>query len=266
MDLLSVIAKSKLLSNGCKRYYQKLFKTNCASIENNWLIIDGKYKNHPFIIVEDKLASKKLGMGVSSIYIYKKTLKSLGLIDILKKCTTKTNKYKNKCYKQITVLSTTMPKKFIAKTLKRPVNIIKATLQKTYNYIITQSKEKINKIKQNLHSKIEKIVHKISTPKFSNKIDLTDPIIKDIKGMLEKNNVNYKFNDLNKYVPLYKLSIDKFESVCKACSNADTYSPFNYFNKIFNTYKRDYKYNTFNNFPQRDYDFDKLENLFVNSD
>lgn len=263
MNLLSVVTKSNLLSHGCKRYYEKLFKTNNSSIGNNWLIIDGKYKNQPFIIAKDTEVSKELNMGLTSIYNYKKILKSLGLITTLKKFTTRTNQCKNKHFCQITVLATTMPKKFIAKTLKRPVNIIKATLQKTYNSIITQSKEKINKIKQNLHSKIEKISHKISTLTPNNKVDLNDPTIKKIKEMLDKNNVNYKIKDLQKYKNLYEISISKFESACMACSGADTYSPFNYFNKIFKTYKQDYKYNTFSNFPQRDYDFERLENLLI---
>lgn len=251
MNLSSVVAKSNLLSNGCKRYYQQLVSCHHASINKNWLIIDGKYKNQPFVMIKDETASKNLGVGLTSIYNYKKTLKSLGLITILKKCTTKTNQKNNYDPRQITIVSMTMPKKFIAKTFKRPVNIIKATLQKTYNNIIAQAKEKINKTIKNLHYKAKQIVHKINNP------------IKKIKEMLDKNNVNYKFSDLNKYVPLYESSESKFESVCMACSGADTYSPFNYFNKIFKTHKQDYKYNTFSNFPQRDYDFERLENLLI---
>jgi len=263
MNLLSVVTKSNLLSHGCKRYYEKLFKTNNSSIGNNWLIIDGKYKNQPFVMIKDETASKNLGVGLTSIYNYKKTLKSLGLITILKKCTTKTNQKNNYDPRQITIVSMTMPKKFIAKTFKRRVNIIKATLQKTYRNIIAQSKEKINKIKQNLHSKIEKISHKISTLTPNNKVDLNDPTIKKIKEMLDKNNVNYKIKDLQKYKNLYEISESKFENACMACSGADIYSPFNYFNKIFKTHKQDYKYNTFSNFPQRDYDFERLENLLI---
>ncbi len=260
MNLSNVVMKSSLLTAGCKFYYSYLIKINEASRRNNWKIIDGQYKDHNFVIVKDKETAATLKIGTASITNYKRQLKSLGLISILKKFTTRTNQVKNKHFYQITVVHNNIPRKFISKTLTFNGNIKKPTIRKTNNNILARIKLKINNFKINTRNKIKNTVNKVNNLKHNNQINTDDPTIKIIKDMLGSYNVRYKFKDLNKYKQLYESSPQKFKYVCEACSNAFMYAPFSYFSKVFEKYEKNYKYkNPFINFTQRNYDFDALE-------
>lgn len=275
MNLLNIVMQSNLISNGCKLYYSYLLKLNTASKINNWKITNGKYKDHNFIIVKDAVASKTLNIGLTSIHNYKKILKSLGLIDTLKKFTTKTNQCKNNHFCQLTIISNTISRKLISKLLTFNRFIKRATFQKTYNDIITCTKIKLNNYIKNLHFKVRQTISKIKPSKISENNNSNEQLVQNI---LENNRVTFKKNDLSKYVELYEKSKDRFNLTCVECSNKYTYSPFNYFKKIFTTYKDDFKpnfkhnnyfkYNKFNNsfknFQQRYYDYDKLEKLLNN--
>lgn len=154
-SLLNVVLSSKLLTNGCKRYYLKLLDYNKASKINNWKITNGKYQDCNFISPSDNTISKDIFMSVSSIKRYRKTLKSLGLIAIPPKFTTRTNKSTNYHHRQIMIVLKSLPKKLISKSL----TILKgAKILKISNSIITKFFKNLNGTVRNIHSNLKKIV------------------------------------------------------------------------------------------------------------
>lgn len=153
MSLFNAVMRSNLLSKGCKLYYTYIVNLTKVSKINNWKITDGKYKNYNFCIPTDIYVSKKLNIGLTSIYKYKKTLKSLGLIDTLTKYTTRTNQRRNYHNRQLTVVLKTMPRKLISKLL---VYVKNARILKTSNTIISQVKKSLNNTVKNIHTKIKK--------------------------------------------------------------------------------------------------------------
>lgn len=264
MNLCNIVKKSKLLTNGCKRYYDYLLKLLKESTKNNWRITSGDYKNHLFIIPTDTVASERLFMGLTSIYKYKKTLKSLGLIDIIPKFTVRTNvgKNKNYCHRQITIVSQTMPKKFISKSLIWVKNIKKATILKTSNYIISQFKKNLNNAIFNIHTKIKKILNTVTNTNNSYINNLNKDDVQTITNMLNTYNIKFKNKEIASYAEMYKKSKEKFNQTCKYCSDKDMYAPLKYFTKVF--YASVKPKNVFFNFQQRDYDYEKLEAMLVN--
>ena len=120
MNFFNIVmsVKKATLTNGCKRYYEYLAKNLLkASQINNWRILSGKYTNHHFVIAQDKVVAEKLGIAIQSIYNYKKTLKSLGLINTIPKFTVKTTQSRNYHHKQLTVVLKTIPKWLISNSL-----------------------------------------------------------------------------------------------------------------------------------------------------
>lgn len=156
MSLFDLVMKSNLISKGCKLYYTYLFNLNKISKFRNWKITEGKYKNHNFIIATDSYISKKLNIGLTSIYKYKKTLKSLGLINTLPKFTTRTNQCKNNHFCQLTVVLKTIPKWLISETLVFKNNIKNAKILKTSSNIISQFSKNLNTTIRNIHTKVKK--------------------------------------------------------------------------------------------------------------
>ncbi len=264
MSLCNIVRKSNLLTNGCKRYYEYLLELLKKSIENNWRITSGDYKNHFFIIPTDTVVAEDLLIGLTSIYKYKKTLKSLGLIDIIPKFTVRTTvgRNKNYCHRQITIVSQTMPKKFISKSLIWVKNIKKATILKTSNNIISQFKQNLNNAMFNIHTKIKKILNTVTNTNTGYINNLNKDDVQTITNMLNTYNIKFKNKEMANYAEMYKKSKEKFSQTCKYCSNKDMYAPLKYFTKVF--YASVKPKNVFFNFQQRDYDYEKLEAMLVN--
>lgn len=266
MSLFNAVMRSNLISKGCKLYYSYLVNLNKASKINNWKITDGKYKNYNFCIPTDAYISKKLNMGLTSIYKYKKTLKSLGLIDTLKKFTTRTNQCKNNHYRQLTVIIKSLPKKFISKLLTFSSNIKKARILKTSTTIISQVKKSLNNTARNIHTKIKNMLNNV---KFTNQVNINNNLNnldkKDVQAMcnaLNTYNINFKNHEIKYYLDLYKESKEKFSQTCKYCSDKNMYAPLKYFTKVFKSSNK--TNDIFSNFTQRDYNYDDLEKLLIN--
>ncbi len=264
MSLFNAVMRSDLLSKGCKLYYTKLFNRNKKSKSNNWKIIAGKYENYNFIIARDIEISKKLNIGLTSIYKYKKTLKSLGLIDTLPKFTTRTNQCKNYHYRQLTVVVNTLPKKFISKTLVFCNSIKKARILKTSNAIISQVKKSLNNTVKNIHTKIKKMLNNVKNTNYINTNNSLNNLNKEdvqtVVNMLNTYKISFKKYEIKYYLDLYNKSEEKFTQTCKYCSDKkNIYAPLKYFTKVFESSHK--PKNNFLNFKQREYDdtfFDSL--------
>lgn len=250
--------KQKHLTSGCKRYYEYLTKLYKASSINNWKIINGKYKDYNFVIAKDNYVAKQLGISIQSIYNYKKTLKSLGLIDTLPKFTVKTNKCKNNHFCQLTVILKAIPKWLIRKSLVFCNSIKKARILKTSNKIISQVNQNLNSVVNGIHTKVKKMVNNVKTIKCKT-LNLNDENVQTVCNTLNTYNVTFKNYDLSKYIEMYLKSKERFIQTCKYCSNKYMYAPLKYFTKVF----EGSKINKFCEFPQREYDFKKLEKLLI---
>ncbi len=266
MNLFNAVMKSNLLTSGCKLYYTKLFNRNKSSKGNNWKITSGKYENYNFILARDEEMSGEINVCLTSIYKYKKTLKELGLIATLPKCTTRTNQCKNKHYRQLTVVIDTLPKKFIGKMLTFNSSIKKARILKTPITIISQIKKSLNNTVKNINAKIENIVNTVKTSSHKNtasigNLNLNKEDVQTVCNTLNTYNISFKNYEIKAYLDLYKKSKEKFTQTCKYCSDKHMYAPLKYFTKVFESSK--IYINKFSNFPQREYDYEKLEKLLV---
>ena len=253
MSLLRMVSSSSLLTHGCKHYYNYLFNLSKISKMNNWKIISGKYENQTFIIPTDTYVSKKLKMSVSSISNYKKILKALGLIAILPKCTTRTNKQRNYHNRQLTVVMQTLSRKFIAKSL---IYLKNANFLKTSGSIITRFKTKINTFARNIHTNIKKMLNFVG-----NSMNLNKKDVQDVTDILNQNNIEFKSYELKFYIKLHKISKTKFIQTCKKCRGKKINSPLKYITTVFNSI--DSNTNYFHNFPQRSYNYSELEKLLI---
>ena len=266
MSLFDLVMKSNLISKGCKLYYTYLFNLNKISKFRNWKITEGKYENYNFIIATDSYISKKLNIGLTSIYKYKKTLKSLGLIDILTKFTTRTNQRRNYHNRQLTVVFKTIPKKFLSKTLVFGNSIKKARILKTSNYIVSQFKQNLNNTVRNIHTKIKNLLNTVTTTNYTNNAsynNLNKDNVQTVANTLNTYNIKFKNNEIPHYIEMYEKSKEKFNQTCKYCSDKYMYAPLKYFTKVFESSKT--YINKFWNFPQREYDFDELEKMIIHN-
>lgn len=245
MNILDAVKKSKLISPGCKLYYAELQSLHSASIINNWKITDGKYKNHIFTIPTDTKMQERIGLSDVSIYKYKNRLKKLGLIDILPKCTTRTNQRKNYHNRQLTVVMQILPKSLIKENLKMVqfAKSIKATAN-----IIARFGLKLNRKLNNIHSKIKNILHNGRSVSKSNNKD-----VQAVISRLKQYQIPYQKSDLHGYVSLYKESQTIFIRTCIYCAGKDLYAPLAYFKKMFLEVSNDINFST----PK--YDYEKLE-------
>ncbi|OAT88865.1 hypothetical protein [Candidatus Arthromitus sp. SFB-turkey] len=263
MSFLNLAIKSNFMSNGCKRYYKYLVNLTKMSKFKNWKISDGKYKDHNFVIATDTYVSEKLNMGLTSIYRYKKTLQSLGLIDILTKFTTKTNQRRNYHNRQLTVVLKTVPRKLISKSLVFCSNIKNAKILKLSTAIVSYFSKKLNTTMLNIHAKIRNLLNTVENNRkslnnndFSNKEN-----VQAVINLLNTYNINFKKYEIKYYIKMYETSKDKFIKTCKYCSDKYMYAPLKYFSKVFESHKPK---DRFFNFKQREYDYDDLEKLLVN--
>ena len=272
MSLFNTVMRSNLLSKGCKLYYTHLVKNLMkASTRNNWRITSGDYKNHLFIIPTDKKVSDDLHIGLTSIYKYKKTLKSLGLIDILPKFTVRTNvgKNKNYCHRQITVVIQTMPKKLISKLLTRSNNIKKARILKTSSNIISQFSKNLNTTIRNIHTKVKKMLNNVKITNYTNNIsynnlkNLNKEDVQTVANILNTYNIKFKNKEIPHYIEMYEKSKEKFNQTCKYCSDKQhIYAPLKYFTKVFESSHK--PKGKFFNFKQREYTDSFFDNLIDN--
>ena len=262
--------KKATLTNGCKRYYEYLAKNLLkASQINNWRVLSGKYTNHHFIIAKDKKIAEQLGISVQSIYNYKKTLKSLGLINTLPKFTTRTNQCKNNHFCQLTVVLKTIPKWLISETLVFKNNIKKARILKTSSNIISQFSKNLNNTIRNIHKKVKKLLNNVKITNYTNNIsynnlkNLDKEGVQTVANTLNTYNIKFKNNEIPHYIEMYEKSKEKFIQTCKYCSDKYMYAPLKYFTKVFESSKT--YINKFWNFPQREYDFDELEKMIIHN-
>ena len=237
------------------------------SKSKNWKITAGKYENHNFIIARDSRVSEKLSIGLTSIYKYKKTLKSLGLIDILPKFTTRTNKRRNYHNKQLTVVLKAMPRKFISKLLTRSNNIKKAKILKTSNIIISQVKQNLNNTFRNIHTKVKNLFNTVKHTNYkntanNNNLNLNKQDVQAVCNILNTYNINFKNYEIKSYIDLYKKSKEKFTQTCKYCSDKYMYAPLKYFTKVFESSKT--YINKFYDFIQREYSDTFFDSLIDN--
>ncbi len=262
MSFLNLAIKSNFMSNGCKRYYKYLVNLTKMSKFKNWKISDGKYKDHNFVIATDTYVSEKLNMGLTSIYRYKKTLQSLGLIDILTKFTTKTNQRRNYHNRQLTVVLKTVPRKLISKSLVFCSNIKNAKILKLSTAIVSYFSKKLNTTMLNIHSKIRNLLNTVENNRNSlnNNDFLNKENVQAVINLLNTYNINFKKYEIEYYIKMYETSKDKFIKTCKYCSDKYMYAPLKYFSKVFNYEPK----GKFFNFKQRDYNYDDLEKLLVN--
>lgn len=266
MSLFDLVMKSKLISKGCKLYYTYLFNLNKISKFRNWKITEGKYENHNFIIATDSYISKKLNIGLTSIYKYKKTLKSLGLIDILTKFTTRTNQRRNYHNRQLTVVFKTIPKKFLSKTLVFGNSIKKARILKTSSNIISQFSKNLNTTIRNIHTKVKSLLNNVKSVNCTNNTsynNLNKEDVQTVANILNTYNIKFKNNEIPHYIEMYEKSKEKFNQTCKYCSNKQhIYAPLKYFTKVFaSSHKPKGK---FFNFKQREYTDSFFDNLIDN--
>lgn len=257
--------KKATLTNGCKRYYEYLTtKLLKASQINNWRILSGEYKNYNFIIAKDEKVAKQLGISVQSIYNYKKTLKSLGLINTLPKFTTRTNQCKNKHFCQLTVILKTIPKWLISKTLVFKNSIKNAKILKTSNYIVSQFKQNLNNTVRNIHTKIKNLLNTVTTTNYTNNAsynNLNKDNVQTVANTLNTYNIKFKNKEIPHYIEMYEKSKEKFNQTCKYCSDKYMYAPLKYFTKVFYaSHKPKVK---FCDFPQKKHNFDELEKLLI---
>ena len=262
--------KKATLTNGCKRYYEYLTtKLLKASQINNWRILSGEYKNYNFIIAKDEKVAEQLGISVQSIYNYKKTLKSLGLINTLPKFTTRTNQCKNKHFCQLTVVLKTIPKWLISETLVFKNNIKNAKILKTSSNIISQFKQNLNNTIRNIHTKVKKLLNNVKITNYTNNIsynnlkNLDKEDVQTVANILNTYNIKFKNNEIPHYIEMYEKSKEKFIQTCKYCSDKYMYAPLKYFTKVFESSKT--YINKFWNFSQREYDFDELEKMIIHN-
>ena len=262
MSFLNLAIKSNFMSNGCKRYYKYLVNLTKMSKFKNWKISDGKYKDHNFVIATDNYVSEKLNMGLTSIYRYKKTLQSLGLIDILTKFTTKTNQRRNYHNRQLTVVLKTVPRKLISKSLVFCSNIKNAKILKLSTNIISCFSKNLNTAILNIHSKIRNLLNNVKNSRNSlhNRNFSNEKNVQAVINLLNTYNINFKEYEMEYYMKMYETSKDKFIKTCKYCSDKYMYAPLKYFSKVFNYEPK----GKFFNFKQRDYNYDDLEKLLVN--
>ena len=273
MSFFNMVMQSKYLSNSCKRYYKYLVNLTKTSKSKNWKITSGKYENYNFIIPTDTVVAspEKLNMGLTSIYRYKKTLQSLGLIDILKKCTTRTNQRRNYHNRQLTVVLKTVPRKLIGMSLVFRSNIKNAKILKTYDSIITQVNRKLNTAITNIHVKIKKLLNNVKTTNYTNNTsynnlkNLNKNDVQAVTNTLNTYKIEFKDYQIKDYIKLYKKSKEKFIQTCRYCSDKreSIYAPLKYFTKVFESSKT--YINKFWNFPQREYDFDELEKMIIHN-
>ena len=263
MSLFNLVMRSNLISKGCKLYYTYLVNLTKISKVNNWKITDGKYKNYNFCIPTDIYVSKKLNMGLTSIYKYKKTLKSLGLIDILTKCTTRTNQRKNYHNRQLTVVLKAMPRRLISKLL---VYIRKARILKTSSIIISQVKQSLNNTVRNIHTKIKNMLNNVKATNHKNTNSISKNLNKEdvqtVCNTLNTYKINFKNYEIKYYLDLYNKSKEKFTQTCKYCSDKHMYAPLKYFTKVFESSKA--YINKFCDFTQREYNDTFFDSLIDN--
>ena len=264
MSLFNLVMRSNLISKGCKLYYTYLVNLTKISKVNNWKITDGKYKNYNFCIPTDIYVSKKLNMGLTSIYKYKKTLKSLGLIDILTKCTTRTNQRRNYHNRQLTVVLKAMPRKLISKLL---VYIRKARILKTSSIIISQIKQSLNNTVRNIHTKIKNMLNNVKATNHKNtnsisNLNLNKEDVQTVCNTLNTYKINFKNYEIKYYLDLYNKSKEKFTQTCKYCSDKHMYAPLKYFTKVFESSKA--YINKFCDFTQREYNDTFFDSLIDN--
>ena len=266
MSLFDLVMKSNLISKGCKLYYTYLFNLNKISKFRNWKITEGKYENHNFIIATDSYISKKLNIGLTSIYKYKKTLKSLGLIDILTKFTTRTNQRRNYHNRQLTVVFKTIPKKFLSKTLVFGNSIKKARILKNSNYIVSQFKQNLNNTVRNIHTKIKNLLNTVANTNYINNTsynNLNKNNVQTVANTLNTYNIKFKNNEIPHYIEMYEKSKEKFIQTCKYCSDKQhIYAPLKYFTKVFESSHK--PKGKFFNFKQREYTDSFFDNLIDN--
>ena len=267
MSFLNMVMQSKYLSNGCKRYYKYLVNLTKTSKSKNWKITSGKYENYNFIIPTDTVVAspEKLNMGLTSIYRYKKTLQSLGLIDILKKCTTRTNQRRNYHNRQLTVVLKTVPRKLIGMSLVFHSNIKNAKILKTYDSIITQVNRKLNTAITNIHVKIKNLLNTVTTTNYTNNAsynNLNKDNVQTVANTLNTYNIKFKNNEIPHYIEMYEKSKEKFNQTCKYCSNKYMYAPLKYFTKVFESSHK--PKGKFFNFKQREYTDSFFDNLINN--
>ena len=262
--------KKATLTNGCKRYYEYLTtKLLKASQINNWRILSGEYKNYNFIIAKDEKVAKQLGISVQSIYNYKKTLKSLGLINTLPKFTTRTNQCKNNHFCQLTVVLKTIPKWLISKTLVFKNNIKKARILKTSSNIISQFSKNLNNTIRNIHTKVKKLLNNVKITNYTNNIsynnlkNLNKEDVQTVANILNTYNIKFKNNEIPHYIEMYEKSKEKFNQTCKYCSDKQhIYAPLKYFTKVFESSHK--PKGKFFNFKQREYTDSFFDNLIDN--
>lgn len=260
MSFTNILMRSNLISKGCKLYYTHLLNLNKASKINNWKITSGKYINQNFIIATDKLISKKFDISLTSIYKYKKTLKSLGLIDTLSKFTTKTNQCKNYHFRQLTVIAKTLPKKLISKLLVYIKSI--KNIKFTNMGIIPYFKKNLNNTFKNIHTKIKTLLTSVKKTKYNHNF-FNEKDVQTVCNILNTYNIKFKKYEINHYIKMYQKSENKFLYTCKYCSHRkNIYSPLKYFIKVFeSSYKPKTNLLSLN---QREYDYNYLEKLLVN--
>ena len=258
--------KKATLTNGCKRYYEYLAKNLLkASQINNWRVLSGEYKNYNFIIAKDEKVAEQLGISVQSIYNYKKTLKSLGLINTLPKFTTRTNQCKNNHFCQLTVVLKTIPKWLISKTLVFKNSIKKARILKTSSNIISQFSKNLNTTVRNIHTKVKSLLNNVKSVNYTNNTsynNLNKEDVQTVANILNTYNIKFKNNEIPHYIEMYEKSKEKFNQTCKYCSDKYMYAPLKYFTKVFESSHK--PKGKFFNFKQREYDYDDLEKLLVN--
>ncbi len=214
--------------------YNIKFKNNEIPhyIEMNWKIINGKYKNYNFVIAKDDYVAKQLGISIQSIYNYKKTLKSLGLINTLPKFTTRTNQFKNKHFCQLTVILKTIPKWLISKTLVFKNSIKNARILKTSSNIISQFKQNLNNTVRNIHTKIKNLLNTVTTTNYTNNTsynNLNKEDVQTVANILNTYNIKFKNNEIPHYIEMYEKSKEKFNQTCKYCNDKYMYAPLKYF-------------------------------------
>ena len=257
--------KKATLTNGCKRYYEYLVKNLLkASQINNWRILSGKYTNHHFVIAQDKIVAEKLGIAIQSIYNYKKTLKSLGLINTIPKFTVKTTQSRNYHHKQLTVVLKTIPKWLISNSLVFCNSIKNARILKTSNIIISQVKQSLNNTVRNIHTKIKNMLNNVKATNHKNttsisNLNLNKEDVQTVCNTLNTYKINFKNYEIKYYLDLYNKSKEKFTQTCKYCSDKHMYAPLKYFTKVFESSKA--YINKFCDFTQREYNdafFDSL--------
>ena len=268
MSFLNLAIKSNFMSNGCKRYYKYLVNLTKMSKFKNWKISDGKYKDHNFVIATDSYVFEKLNMGLTSIYRYKKTLQSLGLIDILKKCTTRTNQRRNYHNRQLTVVLKTVPRKLIGMSLVFHSNIKNAKILKTSSNIISQFSKNLNTTIRNIHTKVKKMLNNVKITNYTNNIsynnlkNLNKEDVQTVANILNTYNIKFKNKEIPHYIEMYEKSKEKFNQTCKYCSNKYMYAPLKYFTKVFESSHK--PKGKFFNFKQREYTDSFFDNLINN--